>query len=122
MAVQAPPPTGYLEIERALRLLALGESDLWIAGKLHGVDHPAAVEAAMLLGQGRRRQAQAMLETTLLRLAGAPHGRGLGWLLGTSGDPRRPWVSPSWVPGGYSGRKATAQTANILRIGAATRW
>ena len=73
--MQAPPPTGYLEIERALRLLALGESDLWIAGKLHGVDHPAATEAAMLLRQGRRRQAQAVLETTLLRLAGAADGR-----------------------------------------------
>ena len=55
--MQAPPPTGYLEIERVLRLLALGESDLWIAGRLRGVDHPAAVEAAMLLGLGRRRQA-----------------------------------------------------------------
>jgi hypothetical protein len=77
--VQALPPTGYLEIERALRLLELGESDLWIAGRLRGVDHPAAVETIMLLHRGRRRQAQALLETTLLRLAGAPNGRGLGW-------------------------------------------
>jgi hypothetical protein len=82
--VQAPPPTGYLEIERVLRLLALGESDLWIAGRLRGVDHPAAAEAAMLLRQGRRQQAQAVLETTLLRLAGAADGRGLGWFRGTS--------------------------------------
>src|SRR4051812_38307404 len=44
----ASPPTGYLEIERALRLLALGDSDIWIASKLHGVDHPAATRAAML--------------------------------------------------------------------------
>src|SRR3954451_12546636 len=79
MAVQAPPPTGYLEIERVLRMLALGESDLWIAGRLHGVDHPAAVEAAMLLRRGRRRQDQAVLETTLLQLAGKPDGNGLGW-------------------------------------------
>ena len=77
--MQAPPPTGYLEIERALDLLALGESDLWIAGRLHGVDHPAAVEAALLLRRGRRRQAQALLESTLVRLAGAADGRGLGW-------------------------------------------
>jgi hypothetical protein len=77
--VQAPPPTGYLEIERALRLLALGESDIWIVGRLRGVDHPAAVEAAMLLRRGRRRQAQAVLETTLLRLAGAADGRALTW-------------------------------------------
>jgi hypothetical protein len=77
--VRGPPPTGYLEIERALRLLALGDSDLWIAGRLRGVDHPAAVEAAMLLQQDRRRQAQAVLEATLLRLAGAADGRGLTW-------------------------------------------
>jgi hypothetical protein len=79
MVVQAPPPTGYLEIERALRLLALGESDLWIAGKLQEVEHPTAAEAAMLLRRGRRRQAQAVLETTLLRLAGAADGRALTW-------------------------------------------
>ena len=77
--MQGSPPAGYLEIERALRLLELGESDLWIAGKLHGVDHPAASEAAMLLRRGSRRQAQAVLEATLLRLAGAADGRGLGW-------------------------------------------
>jgi hypothetical protein len=77
--VQAPPPAGYLEIERVLRLLALGDSDLWIAGRLDGVDHPAAAEAAMLLRQDRRRQAQAVLEATLLRLAGAADGRGLTW-------------------------------------------
>jgi hypothetical protein len=65
--VQGSPPKGYLEIERALRLLELGESDLWIAGKLHGVDHPAASEAAMLL-----------------RLAGAANGNGLGWFCSTS--------------------------------------
>jgi hypothetical protein len=77
--VQGSPPKGYLEIERALRLLELGESDLWIAGRLRGVDHPAAAEAAMLLRQDRRRQAQAVLEATLLRLAGAADGRGLTW-------------------------------------------
>ena len=82
--MRAPPPTGYLEIERALRLLALVESDIWIVGRLRGVDHPAAAEAAMLLRQGRRRQAQAVLENTLLRLAGAADGRGLGWFRGTS--------------------------------------
>ena len=77
--MQASPPTGYLEIEHALRLLALGDSDVWIASKLHGVDHPAATKAATLLRQGRRRQAQAMLETTLVQLAGAPNGNGLAW-------------------------------------------
>ena len=77
--MQVSPPTGYLEIERALRLLALGDSDIWIARKLHGVDHPAAANAATLLRQGRRRQAQAMLETTLAQLAGAPNGNGLAW-------------------------------------------
>ena len=82
--MRALPPTGYLAIERALRLLALGDSDLWIAGKLHGVDHPAASEVAMLLRRGRRWQAQAVLETTLLQLAGAPNGNGLGWFCGTS--------------------------------------
>ena len=59
--MQASAPTGYLEIERALRLLALGDSDLWIARKLHDVDHPAAARAETLLRQGHRRQAQAML-------------------------------------------------------------
>jgi hypothetical protein len=70
---------GHLEIEHALRLLALGDSDVWIARKLHGVDHPSAVNAATLLRQGRRRQAQAMLEATLVQLAGAPNGSGLAW-------------------------------------------
>jgi hypothetical protein len=77
--VRAAPPTGYLEIERALRQLALGESDGWVAGKLHAVDHPAATKAAALLRQGRRRQAHAVLEAALVRLAGTPNGNGLGW-------------------------------------------
>ena len=77
--MQVPPPMGYLEIERALRLLELGESDWWIAGKLDGVDHPAASEALGLLQQGRRRQAHAVLEAALARLAGAPNGNGLAW-------------------------------------------
>ena len=77
--MQASPPTGYLEIERALRLLALGDSDIWIASRLHGVDHPAAIKAATLLRQGCRQQAQAMLESTLAQLAGAPNGNGLAW-------------------------------------------
>jgi hypothetical protein len=77
--VRATPPTGYFEIEHALQLLALGDSDVWIAGRLHGVDHPAAANAATLLRQGRRRQAQAMLEATLEHLAGAPNGSGLAW-------------------------------------------
>ena len=83
-SVRAPPPTGYIEIERVLRLLELGESDLWIAGKLQGVEHPIAAEAALLLRRGRRRQAQALLETTLLRLAGAANGNGLNWFRNTS--------------------------------------
>ena len=77
--LQASAPTGYLEIERALRLLALGDSDLWIARKLHDVDHPAAARAVTLLRQGRRRQAQAMLEAALAQLAGASNGNGLAW-------------------------------------------
>ena len=77
--MQASAPTGYLEIERALRLLALGDSDLWIARKLHDVDHPAAARAETLLRQGRRQQAQAMLEITLTQLAGASNGNGLAW-------------------------------------------
>ena len=77
--MRAPPPTGYLEIEHALRLLALGDSDVWIARKLHDVDHPAAARAETLLRQGRRRQAQAMLEITLTQLAGASNGNGLAW-------------------------------------------
>ena len=76
--MQASPPTGYLEIERALRLLALGDSDIWIARKLHGVDHPAAAKAATLR-QGHCQQAQAMLETKLVQLAGATNGNGLAW-------------------------------------------
>ena len=50
-----------------------------ITSKLHGVDHPAAARAATLLRQGRRRQAQAMLETTLTQLAGTSNGNGLAW-------------------------------------------
>jgi len=77
--VPAPPPKGYLEIERALRLLALGDSDLWIAGRLDGVGHPAASQAAALLRQGRRLRAHALVEAALARLAGRPDGNGLGW-------------------------------------------
>ena len=39
-----------------------GESDGWVAGKLHGVGHPAAAKAATLLRQGQRRQAHVLLE------------------------------------------------------------
>jgi hypothetical protein len=73
------PPTGYLEIERALRLLEQGESDGWVAGRLHGVDHPAAAEAATLLRHGHRRRAYVLLEAALGMLAGAPNDNGLGW-------------------------------------------
>ncbi len=82
--MRAPPPTGYIEIERVLRLLELGESDLWIAGELQGIEHPTAAEAATLLRQGCRRQAQVLLETTLLGLAGAANGNGLNWFRSTS--------------------------------------
>ena len=74
--MQASPPTGYLEIERALRLLPSGDSDIWIASRLHGVDHPAAIKAATLLRQGCRQQAQAMLEDTLRWRGGYPMAMG----------------------------------------------
>jgi len=77
--VRGPPPIGYLEIERALRMLALGDSDLWIAGRLQEVEHPTAAEAAMLLRRGRRRQAHVVLEAALARLAGESDGRRFGW-------------------------------------------
>jgi len=77
--VQASPPTGYIEIERVLRLLELGESDIWIAGKLQGVDHPAAADAVTLLRRGCRHQAQVLLEAALVRLAGKSDGNGLAW-------------------------------------------
>jgi hypothetical protein len=73
------PPTGYLEIERALRLLEQGESDGWVAGRLLGVGHPSATEAVTLLRQGQRRRAHALLEVALGMLAGTPNGNGLGW-------------------------------------------
>ena len=73
------PPTGYLEIERALRLLELGESDIWVAGKLHDVDHLAAAKATTLLRQGQRRRAHVLLEAALGLLAGAADGNKLGW-------------------------------------------
>ena len=73
------PPTGYLEIERALRLLERGESDIWVAGKLHDVDHPAATKASTLLRRGQRRQAHLLLEAALGLMAGAPDGNELGW-------------------------------------------
>ena len=73
------PPTGYLEIERALRLLELGESDIWVAGKLHDVDHPAAAKATTLLRQGQRRRAHLLLEAALGLLAGATNGNELDW-------------------------------------------
>ena len=77
------PPTGYLEIERALRLLELGESDGWIAGKLQDVDHPAAAEAATLLRLGQRGRAHVLLEAALVTLAGAANGNGFGWFNNT---------------------------------------
>ena len=73
------PPTGYLEIERALRLLELGESNIWVAGKLHDVDHPAAAKATTLLRQGQRHRAHLLLEAALGLLAGAADGNELGW-------------------------------------------
>ena len=102
--VRGPPPTGYLEIERALRLLALGDSDRWIAGKLDGVDHPAAVQAAILLRQGRRRQAQVLLEKSLVGWRESPTATDSPGS-GTPGcKPRRPSISPPGVARWLSSR------------------
>ena len=56
-----------------------GESDIWVAGKLHDVAHPAAAKATTLLRQGQRRRAHVLLETALGLLAGAADGNELDW-------------------------------------------
>ena len=83
-----PTGTAYYRQGRSTRSLThhkrtvpleLGESDNWVAGKLHDVDHPAAAKATALLRQGQRRRAYILLESALRMLAGAPNGNELSW-------------------------------------------
>ena len=73
------PPTGYLEIERALRLLALGDSDLWIAAGWTASATRRRAKPRRCCARAGARQAQALLEAALARLAGRPDGNGLAW-------------------------------------------
>jgi hypothetical protein len=90
------PPAGYLEVEKALHLLDMGETSRWVAAKLQPVANPAAQEAAALLRAKERGAACAVLEAELLRLAGDPERvEGLAWFTPATeqvrDERRRPW-------------------------------
>jgi hypothetical protein len=76
-------PRGYRAIERALCLLARGYDDHEVAFLCRRIAHPAAQEAAELLGRGLRHRAQTALDAALEAMAGPEDGSGLGWF-----DPR----------------------------------
>ena len=98
------PPLGYAEIERALRLLDVGETSRWVASRLQGVDSPAVQEAVRLLRARERAAAQAVLEQELSRLAGPPDARALGWFSPAAPEAPRPaplaWLRPRTDPSG----------------------
>jgi hypothetical protein len=88
-------PAGFVEIEKALHLLDMGESARWVAARLRGVANPAALEAEALLRAKERSAARAVLEAELLRLAGPESGEGLAWFRPATeqvrDERRRPW-------------------------------
>jgi hypothetical protein len=94
-ARKTAPPPGFVEIERALHLLDMGETSRWVASRLRNVATPAAQEAAALLRAKERAAAKQVLEAELLRLAGPPSGEQLAWFhaeVGQARDERkRPW-------------------------------
>jgi hypothetical protein len=93
---KAPPPEGYVAIEKALRALDLHEERRWVVARLRGVGNQAAQEAVALLRRARREEARLVLEAELLRLAGDPERvEGLGWFKPPPLEPPRkplPWV------------------------------
>jgi hypothetical protein len=92
---KTPAPAGFVEIEKALHLLDMGESARWVAARLRGVANPAALEAEALLRAKERSAARAVLEAELLRLAGPESGEGLAWFRPATeqvrDERRRPW-------------------------------
>jgi hypothetical protein len=76
---KTPAPVGYVEIEKALRLLELGEPGRWVASKLEGLDLPKAQEACRLLRARERDTARRVLEAALDELAGPPSGDAMAW-------------------------------------------
>jgi hypothetical protein len=77
--VSAGRPRGYRAIERALCLLARGYDDHEVAFLCRRIAHPAAQEAAELLGRGLRHRAQTALDAALEAMAGPDDGTGLRW-------------------------------------------
>jgi hypothetical protein len=88
-------PAGFVEVEKALHLLDMGESARWVAARLRGVANPAALEAEALLRAKERSAARAVLEAELLRLAGPESGEALSWFSPATepvrDERRRPW-------------------------------
>ncbi len=79
-------PAGYVEIERALHLLDLGEGNRWVANRLRGVDHSAGREPVRLLQNGERAEASAVLMRALMAMAGPIGGERLTWFRPAIGD------------------------------------
>jgi hypothetical protein len=79
MAGTGKAPPGYAEIERAVRLLELGEPGRWVAGKLQALDLPAAQEAVRLLRARERDAARRVLVAALEQMAGQPSGEAMTW-------------------------------------------
>lgn len=93
LARRVARPAGYVEIERALHLLDLGEGNRWVANRLHGVDHSAAREAVRLLRNGERAEASGVLMRALMAMAGPIGGERLTWFTPATID--RPVPGPA---------------------------
>lgn len=110
LARRVARPAGYVEIERALHLLDLGEGNRWVANRLHGVEHSAAREAQRLLRNGERAEASGVLMRALMAMAGPIGGERLTWFTPATIDRSVPALpsanrsSPSSVqPASWSG-------------------
>jgi hypothetical protein len=92
---KSTPPPGFVEIEKALHLLDLGEERRWVLARLRGLDSHAARQAVALLHRAKREEARAVLEAELLRMAGPEDARDLGWFSPAAeqvrGERQRPW-------------------------------
>src|SRR3954452_7525589 len=118
MVVQAPPPTGYLEIERVLRLLALGESDLWIAGQAARCRSPGGGGGGHAAGPGPAAASPGRARDHAAAAGGSTQRPGARLV-----SQRRPvsLAGPGFHLRGYPDRKVPAKAAYFLHINAATR-
>jgi hypothetical protein len=87
---KGPAPAGYLEIEKALRLLEAADvPDVLVAQRLERLAHPVGERAASLLRNGRWRAAVLQLERALERMAGPEDARNLAWFKADTVEPAR---------------------------------